>query len=141
MYTDNKSPLLEDGVGLKNQRDQTNHNYAWYHYFTKLKWSEDGSSLICAACIFIVTLVLAICKQNLAYYEHTYQWVFGFLAAGMFIVTITHSLTNKDFKIMEYLALFSISLGAEAVGSYKAMHNSGLSGSFWAIIFGMAIKE
>jgi hypothetical protein len=113
---------------------------AWWHYFTRQKWTEDGTSLVCAACIFVVTLVLAICSQNVGNYEHTYQWAFGFLGTGLFIVTVTHHLTNKPHRALEYLALFAVSLAAAAIGSYKAMHDAGLSGSFWAIIMGMVLR-
>ena len=113
---------------------------AWYHYFTKQKWTEDGSLLKCAAVIFIVVLILSIFKQSIGDYQESYQWVFGFLATGMFITVKTHMLTNKDQKISEYLSIFAISIAAAAVGSYKAMHNAGLSGSFWAIIMGMTLR-
>lgn len=107
-------------------------------YFSN--WSEDGAGLLISFVIFIFTTILGLCKQNIERYAERPQWPFGMIALGFLVAIAAHYLMKKKQAYEAYLAIIAIAVAGQAIGKYSEVKSAGFSGSFWAIILGMALR-
>lgn len=103
-------------------------------------WTEDGIGLLVSLSIFIFTTILSVYKQNIDDYSKRQQWPLGMAGIGLYVVIISHYLMKKKQAYEGYLAIIAIAMTAQAIGKYNIIKESGLSGSFWAIILGMLLR-
>lgn len=103
-------------------------------------WTEDGIGLIISLSIFIFTVILSVNKQNIDDYSKRQQWPLGMAGIGLYVVILTHYLMKKKQAYEGYLAIIAIAMTAQAIGKYNIIKESGLSGSFWAIILGILLR-